>query len=144
MMPSSELLSIGLLLLRLVLAVVFFAHGAQKALGWFGGYGPKGTYGWMTSSLKIPGPIAYVGVYAEFLASIGLFLGLFTHLAGLAIFIQMLVAIFATHLRVGLFMNWGSVADKGEGYEFSLTLAVTSFVVFLLGGGAYSLDALIW
>lgn len=32
-------------ILRLVLGVVFFAHGAQKALGWFGGYGFTGTMG---------------------------------------------------------------------------------------------------
>lgn len=37
-----------LTVLRLVMGVVFFAHGAQKALGWFGGYGFSGTMGFFT------------------------------------------------------------------------------------------------
>ena len=39
---------------RLVLGVVFFAHGAQKMLGWFGGYGFSGTMGFFTQAMHIP------------------------------------------------------------------------------------------
>jgi putative oxidoreductase len=41
-------------ILRVLLGVVFFAHGAQKALGWFGGYGFTGTMGFFTQKLKLP------------------------------------------------------------------------------------------
>ena len=39
------------LILRLVLGVVFFAHGAQKLLGWFGGPGFSGTMGMFTAPM---------------------------------------------------------------------------------------------
>ena len=45
-------------LLRLALGVVFFAHGAQKALGWFGGYGFRGTLGFFTQQMHIPAVLA--------------------------------------------------------------------------------------
>src|SRR5438552_5328612 len=51
---------VGLFLLRLVLALVIFPHGAQKLLGWFGGYGLKGTMGFFTGQLKIPAPFGYL------------------------------------------------------------------------------------
>ena len=140
---SYEYLSLGLLLLRLMVGVVFFAHGAQKVFGWFGGHGPKGTLGFFTNVLKIPTSPAYVGVYSEIIASVGLILGLLTRFCALAMVIQMLVAIFKAHWRVGFWMNWGSVPQKGEGYEYSLTLAVVCFVILMLGGGSYSFDALL-
>jgi len=142
MTASYEYLSIGLLLLRLILGVAFFAHGTQKVFSWFGGHGPKGTHGFFSNVLKIPSSLAYVGVYAEPIASIGLIFGLMTRFAAAAMVIQMLVATYTAHRKVGFFMNWGSVAARGEGYEYTLTLAVVSFVVFLLGGGAYSIDAM--
>jgi putative oxidoreductase len=139
----SDPFSLAMLILRLMLFVIFFAHGTQKVFSWFGGYGISGTLGFFTS-LKIPKPIAYIGVFAESIASIGLLLGLFTRLSAFAMVIQMLVAIFRTHLGPGFFMNWGSQANRGEGYEFSLTLAVIALVLLIGGGGAYSLDALLW
>lgn len=139
---TSDPFSLAMLILRLILFVIFFAHGTQKVFGWFGGYGIAGTLGFFTS-LKIPKPIAYIGVFAEFFASIGLLLGLFTQLSALAMVIQMAVAIVKVHLGPGFFMNWGSQANRGEGYEFSLTLAVIALVLVLCGGGAYSLDALL-
>jgi len=60
-----------LTLLRLVLGVVFFAHGAQKMLGWFGGYGFSGTMGYFTHG-GIPAPLAFLAIAAEFFGGIGL------------------------------------------------------------------------
>ncbi len=144
MAPSYELVSFGILMLRIALAVIFFPHGTQKVFSWFGGHGLKGTYGYFTETLKIPSWLAYIGVYAEPIASIGLILGFLTRLSALAMCIQMLVALFVAHRNTGFFMNWGSVGGRREGYEYTLTVAIVSFVVFLLGGGAYSLDALLW
>ena len=53
-------------ILRLVLGVVFFAHGAQKMLGWFGGYGFNGTMGFFTGMLHIPAVFAFLAIAAEF------------------------------------------------------------------------------
>ena len=58
--------------LRLVLGVVFFAHGAQKALGWFGGYGFSGTMGFFTGMMHIPALFAVLAIAAEFLGGLGL------------------------------------------------------------------------
>ena len=52
---------------RLVLGIVFFAHGAQKTLGWFGGYGYNGTMGFFTNQMGIPAPLAFLAIAAEFL-----------------------------------------------------------------------------
>ncbi len=54
-------------LLRLVLGVVFFAHGAQKVLGWFGGFGFRATLGFFTQMMHIPAPLAVLAIAAEFL-----------------------------------------------------------------------------
>ena len=55
-------------ILRLVLGLVFFAHGAQKMLGWFGGYGFSGTMGFFTGAMHIPAPLAFLAIAAEFFA----------------------------------------------------------------------------
>src|SRR5260370_42612635 len=72
-------------MLRLVLGVVFFAHGAQKALGWFGGYGFSGTMGFFTQVMHIPGRFAFLAVCAEFLGSIGLVVGVVGRVAAFGI-----------------------------------------------------------
>jgi putative oxidoreductase len=66
----------GVLVSRLALGAVMFPHGAQKALGWFGGYGFAGTVKFMTENLHIPTPFVYLAIAAEFLGSLGLIVGL--------------------------------------------------------------------
>ncbi|HEX3747446.1 MAG TPA: DoxX family protein [Bryobacteraceae bacterium] len=126
-------------ILRLVLGVVFFAHGTQKALGWFGGPGFAGTMNFFTGSQHIPAPFAVLAIAAEFLGGIGLLLGLLTRIAAFGIFVNMMVAVFTVHLHFGFFANWFGT-QKGEGIEFHLlVLAITSFLM-LAGGGALSVD----
>src|ERR1700694_3416434 len=67
---------LAITILRLVLGVVFFAHGAQKALGWFGGYGFSGTMAFFTQQAHIPAAFAFLAICAEFLGGIGFILGL--------------------------------------------------------------------
>src|ERR1700742_762728 len=93
-------------LLRLVLGVVFFAHGAQKMLGWFGGPGFSGTVGFFTGYLHIPAPFAYLAIAAEFFGGLGLILGFLTRIAAFGIAVNMLVAIAMVHSNFGFFMNW--------------------------------------
>src|ERR1035438_6756811 len=80
-------------ILRVVLGIVFLAHGAQKTLGWFGGYGFSGTMGFMTGMLHIPAPFAFLAIAAEFLGGLGLILGLLTRVAAFGIAMDMLVAV---------------------------------------------------
>ncbi len=131
--------SAAISILRLVLGVIFFAHGAQKMLGWFGGFGYTATMGFFTTGMHIPAPIAFLAIAAEFFGGIGLILGLLTRVAAFGITVNMLVAIFTVHLPFGLFANW-SGQQKGEGYEFHLlVLAITTFLM-IKGAGAFSAD----
>jgi putative oxidoreductase len=126
-------------ILRLVLGLVFFAHGAQKMLGWFGGYGFAGTMGFFTGPLHIPAPLAFLAIAAEFFGGLGLILGFLTRIAAFGIGVVMLVAIASVHSAFGFFMNW-SGAQKGEGIEYHLlVLAMTAFLM-IRGAGAFSVD----
>ncbi len=125
--------------LRLVLGVVFFAHGAQKMLGWFGGFGFSATMGFFTGTMHIPAPLAFLAIAAEFFGGIGLIVGFLTRIAAFGITMNMLVAIAKVHLANGFFMNW-SGAQKGEGFEYHLlVLAITTFLM-VRGAGAFSVD----
>jgi len=126
-------------ILRVVLGLVFFAHGAQKMLGWFGGYGFSGTMGFFTGPMHIPAPLAFLAIAAEFFGGLGLILGFLTRIAAFGIAVNMLVAIAKVHGAFGFFMNW-SGAQKGEGFEYHLlVLALTAFLM-IRGAGAFSVD----
>ena len=133
---------ITIALLRLVLGVVFFAHGAQKVLGWFGGYGFTGTMGFFTHVMHIPAPFAFLAIAAEFLGGLGLILGFLTRIAAFGILSEMAVAVAMVHYHFGFFMNWTG-SQKGEGYEYHLlVLAIAAFLI-VRGAGAFSIDRLL-
>jgi putative oxidoreductase len=126
-------------ILRVVLGVLFFAHGAQKMLGWFGGFGFAGTMNFFTGMMHIPAPLAFLAIAAEFFGGIGLIFGFLTRIAAFGIGVNMLVAIMTVHRAFGLFINW-SVTQKGEGIEFHLlVLAIVAFLM-IRGAGAFSVD----
>jgi putative oxidoreductase len=134
--------SLATSLIRLTLGVAFFAHGAQKALGWFGGYGFAGTMGFFTGTMHIPALFAFLAIMAEFLGGLGLIFGALTRIAAFGIAATMLVAIATVHLPFGFFMNW-SGTQKGEGFEYHLlVLAMTAFLI-IKGAGAVSVDRLL-
>ena len=124
---------------RLTLGVVFFAHGAQKMLGWFGGYGFSGTMGFFTQMLHIPAPLAFLAICAEFFGGLGLVVGLLGRVAAFGIAVNMLVAIFTIHIHFGFFANW-SGQQKGEGIEYHLLAIALALVVMIKGSGALSVD----
>src|SRR5438105_9895141 len=100
--------SIATAIIRVVLGVVFFAHGAQKMLGWFGGFGFSGTMGFFTQTMHIPAPLAFLAIAAEFFGGLGLIAGFLTRVAAFGITVNMLVAILMVHHQFGLFMNWAA------------------------------------
>jgi putative oxidoreductase len=129
---------LSLTILRVVLGVVFFAHGAQKMLGWFGGYGFHGTMGFF-EHMGMPAPVALLVICTEFFGGLGLIVGLFTRIAALGIAVEMIGAIFMVHLPNGFFMNWFG-NQKGEGFEYHLLAIAMGAALLLRGAGAFSLD----
>jgi putative oxidoreductase len=126
-------------MLRLSLGVVFFAHGAQKALGWFGGYGFTGTMGFFTQKMNIPAPFAALAIAAEFLGGIGLLVGLLSRIAAFGIACNMVVAVAMIHIHVGFFANWYGT-QKGEGFEFHILAVAIALFIMIKGAGALSVD----
>ncbi|WP_025721377.1 MULTISPECIES: DoxX family protein [unclassified Paenibacillus] len=131
------MLASGLLLVRLVVGLLLVGHGAQKLFGWFGGYGLKGTGGWMESVGIKPG--VFMAVSAGLMELLGgtLFtLGLLTPLAALLITVTMLGAIFKVHGQNGI---WATA----DGYEYPLVLIAVVIGIALTGAGSYSIDAIL-
>ena len=125
---------------RLALAALLFPHGAQHALGWFGGYGFAGTLGWMTSTLGFPAPAAALAITTELFAPLALVMGLGGRAAALGLAGLMLGAI-STHVGNGFFMNWfGALPAGQEGFEYHLVVIALATVTMLEGSGAWSVD----
>lgn len=132
----------GTTILRLVLGSIFFAHGAQKLLGWFRGYGFTGTMGFFTNVMHIPAVFAFLAIGAEFFGGLGLILGFLTRVAALGVFSNMVVAIAMVHHQFGFFMNWTGT-QKGEGYEYHLLVIALTVFFMICGAGAASVDRLL-
>jgi putative oxidoreductase len=130
-------------LIRITLGVVFFAHGAQKLLGWFGGAGLKDTMRTMHQHLGLPIPVAFLAIATEFFGGAGLMVGLLSRVAALGIAVSMVAAILMGHGRYGLFLNWFG-DRKGHGFEYHLLAIALAAVIIARGSGAVSLDRLLY
>jgi len=126
---------------RLTVALVMFPHGAQKLLGWFGGYGFEGTLGFF-AGLNIPTLLGVLVILGESLGALALALGLATRFAAFGISAAMLGAMLMVHLPNGFFMNWFG-SQPGEGIEFGLLMLALSLPLVVRGGGRYALDTLL-
>jgi putative oxidoreductase len=127
-------MSLGLLVLRLVVGLLFVGHGAQKLFGAFGGHGLSGTAGFFDAIGLRPGRIhATAAALLEFGGGIMLALGLLTPFAAAAVIAVMTAAILAVHGPKGLWNTAG-------GYEFNLTLAAAVFALAAVGAGNWSID----
>ena len=125
---------LGLLLIRLMLAVVFLFHGSQKLFGAFDGPGLEGFAGWLGSlDLPMPAASAFLAAAAEFFGGLALLLGLWLRWTTLPVAITMLVAAFSMHS--------GFDGQQG-GMEYPLTLAVVLVGLSLTGGGALTVERL--
>src|SRR5262245_53059559 len=126
------------LILRLTLGIVMFPHGAQKLLGWFGGYGFGATMRAMTES-GLPAVIVLLVIIGEFFGSLGLIFGFLSRVGAFGILTIMLGAIFTVHAKNGLFMNWTG-QQAGEGFEYHLLAIGLALAVLIRGAGALSVD----
>ena len=132
--------SVSTFISRVALGIVMFPHGAQKALGWFGGYGFHGTMGFFTGQMHIPALFAFLAIAAEFAGSIGLITGLLSRVSAFGIAVNMVVAILTVHAANGFFMNWYG-NQKGEGFEYHLLTLGLALAVIVAGGGKWSIDS---
>jgi putative oxidoreductase len=131
---KSSLNDLALLLLRLGLGAIMWAHGAQKLLGLFGGHGPQG-FVRLVGTLGLPASIAWLVIAVEFFGGIAIALGVLSRLAALGFTVTMVFGIVKLHWAKGFFMN----GPGGAGYEYPLLLAVVAFVLLLTGPGRYAL-----
>lgn len=128
---------LGATLLRIPVGAVFFAHGAQKLFGWFGGYGLEGTGQWMASVGFEPGFLmALLAGSAEFFGGLALMLGLLVRPAALVTAFTMLMAM-TVHWPNGFFIS-------NNGYEFAMTLLFGSLALSAQGAGRFSTDEIIY
>ena len=129
---------VSALVMRLTLGVVFFPHGAQKVLGWFGGPGASATIQGF-AKMGMPPALTSLILAAELGGSLLLILGFLTRLGALGIGAVMAGAIFLVHSKVGFFMNW-SGTQKGEGFEYHVLALGLAIALLIKGGGALSVD----
>jgi len=116
---------IVLLVARVIIGVVFMAHGAQKLFGLFGGAG-------LSATVQYLGPIGYLVTIGEFFGGLGLMVGMLSRFSSASLIVIMLGAIFMAHRKAGFFMNWMG-NKKGEGFEFHL-IAIGLLLVILVSG----------
>jgi putative oxidoreductase len=133
------------MILRVLLGVVFFPHGMQKLLGWFGGPGFSGMMDMFTTKMGVPAVFAFLAIMAEGLGSLGLLTGLLTRVAAFGITVNMVVAVYMIHWHNGFFMNWfGAMTSEGkpagEGFEYHILVVAIGFALMIRGGGKWSVD----
>lgn len=127
------------LVLRLSLGLVMFPHGAQKLLGWYGGFGFSGTMGFFTETMHLPWIVALLVIVGEFFGSLGLIAGLLTRFTAASFMAIMLGAVTTSHLQNGIFMNWFG-QQQGEGYEHHLLVIGIAIALLVTEGGKWSVD----
>lgn len=124
----------SLTVVRVLLALIMFPHGAQKMLGWFGGAGFSGTISFFEASLGIPPALTVLVIIAEFFAPLLLLVGLGTRFGALLLLCNMLGAMIIVNFDNGFFWT-------NQGYEFPLLIAGLSALLLIQGAGSMSLDA---
>lgn len=130
------------LVVRLGLGIVFFAHGAQKVFGWFGGRGLSATIAGFRQ-MNIPPAVATLAALVECLGGLALIVGFLARPAALGLIVVMLVAIAKVHARHGFFINFALTPGKGHGVEYNLALIAMALSILIGGAGLLSIDWLL-
>jgi putative oxidoreductase len=133
--------NLELFILRVVLGLVMFAHGAQKLFGIWGGHGVEWTIEAWGQWWNMPAVLTYMVIIIESIGSLLLILGFLTRVWAFFMAIIMVVAVYLVHLRWGFYMNWYMEPQKGEGFEYHLIVMAILAALMLKGGGKWSLDS---
>ena len=136
--------SVSLLIVRVALGVIFFAHGAQKVLGWFHGPGLRGVIAYFKQALGVPAPLTVLAALTELLGGVAMIIGLLVRPAAAGLIVVMLVAISTVHWKHGFFVNWNMEPGKGHGFEMNLALIGMALALLIGGAGRLSIDRLIY
>lgn len=129
------------LLLRLFLALVLFPHGAQKLLGWFGGFGFEGSMQYFTGQVGLPWLVGLLVIMIEFFAPMALALGVAVRFSAAAI-AAVMTGVIVTTYHDHFFMDWFG-SQHTEGMEFFLLAIGIAVALIFTGGGTYSLGRLL-
>ena len=129
------------LVVRLALGIVFFAHGAQKVFGWFGGHGLKATVQTFQQYLKIPPAATVLAALLECVGGLALIVGVLARPFALGLIVVMLVAIAKVHWRNGFFL--ATQPGQANGWEYNFVLIAMALAVLTGGAGALSVDFLL-
>lgn len=130
------------LILRVVVGLVIFPHGAQKLLGWFGGHGFLGTMGFFTDQMHLPVIVAFLVIIGESIGALAMIAGFFTRFVAASFIVIMSGAILLVHWPYGFFINWFG-QQAGEGFEFHLLVIGIGLALMMTGGGRWSADRII-
>ena len=131
--------SLSSFILRMTVGAVMFPHGAQKLVGWFGGYGFSGTMDAFTGKMGMPWIIAFLVIIGESLGALALIAGFMTRFIAASLAVIMIGAIAMGQWQHGFFMNWFG-QQAGEGFEYHLLMIGMCFALVLVGGGKWSVD----
>ncbi len=129
-----------LLVLRLTLGSIFFAHGAQKLFGWWGGLGMRGSVLHFAEDFGIPPAVTVLIALVQGLGGLAVLIGLGARPAAFALAANALGAILTAYGRHGFFMNLTQKPGRRHGIEMHLALLALALAVLVGGGGAFSAD----
>ena len=128
-------MSLGLLVVRLVIGLAMAAHGAQKAFGWFGGHGLKGTGAFFESIGFRPGAaFAFLASGTEIVSGLLVAAGALGPVGPALMIMVMIIGAGAVHLKNGFFAQEG-------GFELNAIYAAAAAALAFGGFGRYSVDS---
>ena len=125
----------SILIIRVVVGVIFMAHGAQKLFGAFGGPG-------LSAVVQMMGPLGYLVTVGEFFGGLGLVVGFLSRFSAASIIIIMLGAVATVHGKFGFFMNWAG-NQAGEGFEYHLLAIAALLPIVIAGPGRFAVGRLL-
>ncbi|HWB00191.1 MAG TPA: DoxX family protein [Pirellulales bacterium] len=128
---------VALLVVRVVVGVIFMAHGAQKLFGAFGGPGLAAVVGMM-------GPIGYPVAIGEFFGGLGLVVGFLTRFSAASLILIMLGAIGMVHGKNGFFLGHAPDSTMATaGFEYNLALIGLLAPILIAGAGKFAIGRLL-
>ena len=132
----------SLAIVRVLLGILLVIQGSRGMLGWFGPSNPTTTLEVLLRLISLPPSLLWLGVVTDFFAGSGLVFGLFTRVDALIVVVNTTVAVILHSLNIGLFEDW-SRTQGSSGINYFLLGLFVALILFIRGGGAFSLDRML-